>query len=62
MDNANHIVAVLIWAMVCPIMVGVDPSNLHDVAKRSRGLAIKLSVTWLIKPFSRAARVRKNDC
>jgi ACR3 family arsenite transporter len=53
--RVNLVVAVLIWAMVYPMMVGVDPSSLSQVARQPRGLAITLVVNWLIKPFSMAA-------
>src|SRR6056297_2853587 len=53
--SVNLVVAVLIWAMVYPMMVGVDPGSLRDVARQPRGLAITLVVNWLIKPFTMAA-------
>lgn len=53
--SVNLVVAVLIWAMVYPMMVGVDPRSLKDVAKQPRGLMITLVVNWLIKPFTMAA-------
>ncbi|MBB5722346.1 ACR3 family arsenite transporter [Loktanella ponticola] len=53
--SVNLVVAVLIWAMVYPMMVGVDPRSLKNVAKQPRGLMITLVVNWLIKPFSMAA-------
>lgn len=53
--SVNLVVAVLIWAMVYPMMVGVDPGSLRDVVKQPKGLAITLVVNWLIKPFSMAA-------
>ncbi len=53
--SVNLVVAVLIWAMVYPMMIGVDPSSLKDVARQPKGLAITLVVNWLIKPFSMAA-------
>lgn len=53
--RVNLVVAVLIWAMVYPMMVGVDPASLRDVVKQPEGLAITLTVNWLIKPFSMAA-------
>ena len=55
MANVNLVVAVLIWAMVYPMMVGVDPGSLRDVVKQPRGLAITLTVNWLVKPFTMAA-------
>ncbi|MCV2889099.1 ACR3 family arsenite efflux transporter [Ruegeria aquimaris] len=53
--NVNLVVAVLIWAMVYPMMVGVDPGTLKGAAKQPKGLAITLAVNWLIKPFTMAA-------
>ena len=53
--KVNLIVAVLIWAMVYPMMVGVDPGALRGVLKQPRGLAVTLVVNWLIKPFTMAA-------
>ncbi|GHE97858.1 arsenical-resistance protein [Aliiroseovarius zhejiangensis] len=53
--SVNLVVAVLIWAMVYPMMVGVDLGSLRDVVKQPKGLAITLIVNWLIKPFTMAA-------
>lgn len=53
--SVNLVVAVLIWAMVYPMMVGVDPRSLRDVVKQPKGLAITLVVNWLVKPFTMAA-------
>ena len=53
--SINLVVAVLIWAMVYPMMVGVDFGAVAQVAKQPRGLLITLVVNWLIKPFSMAA-------
>ena len=53
--SVNLVVAVLIWAMVYPMMVGVDPSSLKGVARQPTGLIITLAVNWLIKPFTMAA-------
>jgi len=53
--NVNLVVAVLIWAMVYPMMVGVDLGALRNVVRQPRGLAITLIVNWLIKPFTMAA-------
>lgn len=53
--SVNLVVAVLIWAMVYPMMVGVDPAALKDAVKQPKGLGITLVVNWLIKPFSMAA-------
>ncbi|MEQ8661586.1 MAG: ACR3 family arsenite efflux transporter [Gammaproteobacteria bacterium] len=53
--SVNLLVAVLIWAMVYPMMVAVDFGSLRDVGRRPRGLVITLTVNWLIKPFTMAA-------
>ncbi len=53
--RVNLVVAVLIWAMVYPMMIGVDPGSLKDAFKQPKGLAITLAVNWLIKPFTMAA-------
>jgi len=53
--SINLVVAVLIWAMVFPMMVSVDFGSVKDIAKQPRGLLITLSVNWLIKPFTMAA-------
>ena len=53
--SVNLVVAVLIWAMVYPMMIGVDPGGLRDVLKQPKGLVITLVVNWLIKPFTMAA-------
>ena len=45
----------LIWLMVYPMMLKVDPSCLRDVGKKPKGLALTLVVNWLIKPFTMAA-------
>jgi arsenite transporter len=53
--NVNFPVAILIWAMVWPMMIGVDFSSLARVGEKPKGLMITLVVNWLIKPFTMAA-------
>ena len=53
--KVNLVVAVLIWAMVYPMMVAVDLGSLGHVAEQPRGLLITLVVNWLVKPFTMAA-------
>ena len=53
--NVNFAVAVLIWAMVFPMMIGVDFASLKRIGERPKGLVITLVVNWLIKPFTMAA-------
>ena len=53
--SVNLIVAVLIWAMVYPMMVAVDLGSLKTVGQRPKGLVITVVINWLIKPFTMAA-------
>ena len=53
--SVNLVVAVLIWAMVYPMMVAVDLGALKGVGKRPKGLVITVVVNWFIKPFTMAA-------
>ncbi|MEC7764373.1 MAG: ACR3 family arsenite efflux transporter [Pseudomonadota bacterium] len=52
--SINLVVAVLIWAMVYPMMIAVDPAAIKGVVRQPRGLFITLAVNWLIKPFTMA--------
>ncbi|MBW2464737.1 MAG: ACR3 family arsenite efflux transporter [Deltaproteobacteria bacterium] len=53
--RVNLVVAALIWLMIYPMMLKVDPTCLKDVGKKPKGLALTLVVNWLIKPFTMAA-------
>jgi arsenite transporter len=53
--SVNLVVAVLIWAMVYPMMIAIDFGSLKSVGKRPKGLVITLVINWLIKPFTMAA-------
>ena len=53
--HVNLVVAVLIWAMVYPMMISVDFASITHVADEPKGLIITLVVNWLVKPFSMAA-------
>jgi len=53
--RVNLVVAVLIWLMIYPMMLKVEPSCLTDVGRKPKGLALTLVVNWLIKPFTMAA-------
>ncbi len=52
--SINLVMAVLIWAMVYPMMVGVDFAAAAGVARQPKGLLITLTVNWLVKPFTLA--------
>ena len=53
--SVNLLIAILIWAMVYPMMVAVDLRSLHRVAEQPKGLIITFVVNWLLKPFTMAA-------
>jgi arsenite transporter len=53
--RVNLVVAVLIWLMIYPMMLKVEPSCLKDVGRKPKGLVLTLVVNWLIKPFTMAA-------
>ncbi len=53
--RVNLVVAVLIWLMIYPMMLKVNPSCLKDVGRKPKGLVLTLVVNWLIKPFTMAA-------
>ncbi len=52
--SVNLPVALLIWAMVWPMMISVDFAGLKRVGDKPKGLIITLVVNWLIKPFTMA--------
>lgn len=53
--SVNLPVAVLIWAMIFPMMVAVDFGAVRHIGDKPKGLIITLVVNWLIKPFTMAA-------
>ncbi len=53
--HVNLPVAILIWAMIFPMMVNVDFSSLRHVGERPKGLVVTMVINWLVKPFTMAA-------
>ncbi len=45
-------VAILIWAMIFPMMVQIDFASIAGVRRQPKGLIITTTVNWLIKPFT----------
>ncbi|CAM3466404.1 ACR3 family arsenite efflux transporter [Halomonas lysinitropha] len=45
-------VAILIWAMIFPMMAQIDFTAVLGVRRQPRGLIITTTVNWLIKPFT----------
>ena len=45
-------VAILIWAMIFPMMVQIDFASILGIRRQPKGLIITTTVNWLIKPFT----------
>lgn len=52
--HVNLPIAVLIWAMIVPMLLKVDMGALTDVRRHWRGMSVTLFVNWMVKPFSMA--------
>jgi arsenite transporter len=52
--QVNLPVAVLVWLMIVPMLLKIDPAALREVGQQWRGIASTVGVNWLIKPFSMA--------
>jgi arsenite transporter len=50
--NVSVPVAILIWAMIFPMMVQIDLGSIVGVRREPRGLVVTTVVNWLIKPFT----------
>lgn len=52
--QVNLPVAVLVWLMIVPMLLKIDPAALREVGQHWRGIGTTVGVNWLIKPFSMA--------
>jgi ACR3 family arsenite transporter len=52
--SVNLPVALLIWAMIIPMLVKIDFRALSGVAAHWRGISVTLFANWAIKPFTMA--------
>lgn len=52
--QVNLPVALLIWAMIVPMLLKIDFGALHEVKAHWRGIGVTLFVNWAVKPFSMA--------
>jgi len=50
--NVSIPVAVLIWAMIFPMMLQVDFASVVGIGRQPKGLVITTTVNWLVKPFT----------
>ena len=52
--HINLPVAVLVWAMILPMLLKIDYGVLHEVWDHRKGVGVTLAINWLVKPFSMA--------
>lgn len=52
--KVNLPMAVLIWAMIVPMLLKIDFAALGEVGRHWRGIGVTLFVNWAVKPFSMA--------
>ncbi len=52
--RVNLPVALLIWLMIVPMLLKVDPASLHELRGQWRGMAVTVAINWGVKPFSMA--------
>lgn len=50
----NLPVAALVWLMIVPMLLKIDPAALGEVRAHWRGVAATVGINWLVKPFSMA--------
>jgi arsenite transporter len=50
--QVNLPVAVLVWAMIFPMMLQIDFRSVLGVRRHPKGLTVTLVVNWLVKPFT----------
>jgi ACR3 family arsenite transporter len=54
--KVNLPVAVLIWAMIIPMLMKIEFAAMRRVGEQWRGIAVTLIANWAVKPFSMAVR------
>jgi len=52
--QVNLPVATLVWLMIVPMLLKIDPAALREVGQHWRGIATTVGVNWLVKPFTMA--------
>jgi ACR3 family arsenite transporter len=53
-NHVNIPIAILIWLMIYPMMVQIDFNSLKNLKVFKKGLALTVTVNWLVKPFTMA--------
>jgi ACR3 family arsenite transporter len=52
--QVNLPIAVLVWLMIVPMLLKIDPAALAQVRDHWRGIVTTVGVNWIVKPFSMA--------
>lgn len=52
--QVNLPVGVLIWVMIIPMLMKIDFRGLNEIYQQRAGMAVTLTINWLIKPFTMA--------
>ena len=52
--HINIPVALLVWAMILPMLLKIDYAALGEVWQHRKGIGVTLGINWLVKPFSMA--------
>jgi arsenite transporter len=52
--EVNLPVAALIWLMIIPMLIKVDFGAMRAVFGHAKGIAVTLTINWLVKPFTMA--------
>lgn len=52
--EVNLPIAVLVWLMIIPMLLKIDPKALFQVKEHWKGIAVTVGINWLVKPFSMA--------
>ena len=53
-EKVNLLVAIFIWVMIFPMMLNINFSKIKEFKSRPKGLALTLTINWIIKPFTMA--------
>ena len=53
-EKVNLLVAIFIWVMIFPMMLNINFSKIREFKSRPKGLALTLTINWIIKPFTMA--------
>ena len=52
--EVNLPIAALVWLMIIPMLLKIDPKALSQVKEHWKGIAVTVGINWLVKPFSMA--------